>query len=40
MINIHARVKHLIQKYDTRDPERIINYLGIDLRYEDIGVKS
>ncbi|QXE18276.1 ImmA/IrrE family metallo-endopeptidase [Clostridium sp. 001] len=37
MINIHARVKHLIQRYNTRDPERIIKYLGIDLRYEDIG---
>ncbi|MBV4426486.1 ImmA/IrrE family metallo-endopeptidase [Clostridium tyrobutyricum] len=40
MINIHARVKHLIQKYGTRDPEKIINYLGIDLRYEDIGEKA
>lgn len=37
MINIHARVKHLIQRYNTRDPERIIKCLGIDLRYEDIG---
>lgn len=37
MINIHARVKHLIRKYGTRDPKKIIAYLGIDLRYEDIG---
>lgn len=29
MINIHARVKHLIQKYDTRNPEKLAKELGI-----------
>lgn len=31
MINIHARVKHLIQKYETRDPEEIANILNITI---------
>ncbi|SQB33434.1 ImmA/IrrE family metallo-endopeptidase [Clostridium cochlearium] len=34
MINIHARVKHLIQKYGTRDPNKIADYLGINVEYK------
>lgn len=33
--NIHARVKHLVQKYGTRNPERLANYLGIHIVYKD-----
>lgn len=40
MINIHARVKHLIQKYGTRNPAKIIAYLGINLLYEDLGEET
>ncbi|MCR3760293.1 ImmA/IrrE family metallo-endopeptidase [Clostridium felsineum] len=29
MINIHARVKHLVEKYETRNPERLAEELGI-----------
>lgn len=29
MINFHARVKHLIQKYGTRNPEKLACELGI-----------
>lgn len=29
MINIRARVRHLVQKYGTRDPERLAKELGI-----------
>ena len=29
MINIHARVKHLVQKYGTRNPEKLAKELGI-----------
>ena len=36
MINIHARVKHLVRKYETRNPEKLISYLGIRTRYEDL----
>lgn len=32
MINIHARVKHLIQKLGTRDPERIARELNIIIK--------
>ncbi|WP_446897480.1 ImmA/IrrE family metallo-endopeptidase [Clostridium sp. LBM24168] len=31
MINIHARVKHLIQKYGTRNPEKLAKELGITI---------
>ncbi|APM40519.1 ImmA/IrrE family metallo-endopeptidase [Clostridium kluyveri] len=31
MINIHARVKHLIQKYGTRDPEKLARELKITI---------
>ncbi|MFL0198427.1 hypothetical protein ACJDU8_23085, partial [Clostridium sp. WILCCON 0269] len=31
MINIHARVKHLIQKYGTRDPEKLAKELKITI---------
>lgn len=34
MINIHARVKHLIEKYNTRDPLKIISHLGIKVNYD------
>jgi len=27
--NIHARVKHLVQKYETRDPLKLASYLNI-----------
>lgn len=36
MINIHARVKHLISKYNTRNPLKIISHLGIKVKYEDL----
>jgi Zn-dependent peptidase ImmA (M78 family) len=32
MINIHARVKHLVQKFDTRDPEKIAKELNIIIK--------
>lgn len=32
--NIHARVKHLIQKHETRDPLKIANYLNIAVSYK------
>lgn len=31
LINIHARVKHLIQKYETRNPEELAEELGITI---------
>lgn len=34
MLNIHARVKHLIQKYGTRDPHKIADYLGINVEFK------
>lgn len=34
MLNIHARVKHLIQKHGTRDPNKIADYLGINVEYK------
>jgi Zn-dependent peptidase ImmA (M78 family) len=33
--NIHARVKHLVQKYNTRNPERLAQYLGIYVVHKD-----
>ncbi|WP_142414424.1 ImmA/IrrE family metallo-endopeptidase [Hathewaya massiliensis] len=33
MINIPVRVKHLVQKYGTRDPYKLANYLGINIEY-------
>lgn len=32
--NIHARVKHLVQKYGTRDPVSIAGELGIEVVYK------
>lgn len=34
MLNIHARVKHLIQKCGTRNPHTIADYLGINVLYK------
>ena len=33
--NIHARVKHLVQKYETRDPLRLARYLNIDVVHKE-----
>jgi len=38
--NIHARVKHLVQKYGTRNPERLANYLGIHVFYKEYSLKT
>ena len=40
MINIHTKVKHLVRKYGTRNPAKIIDYLNIDLRYQDLGKET
>lgn len=31
MINIHARVRHIIQKYGTRNPEKLSKEMGITI---------
>ncbi|MCM8901293.1 ImmA/IrrE family metallo-endopeptidase [Caldicoprobacter algeriensis] len=33
--NIHARVKHLVQKYETRDPLRLAKYLNIHVVHKE-----
>ncbi len=33
--NIHARVKHLVQKYETRDPLRLARYLNIHVVHKE-----
>lgn len=33
--NIHARVKHLVQKYETRDPLRLARYLSIHVVHKE-----
>ncbi|WKV08159.1 ImmA/IrrE family metallo-endopeptidase [Thermoanaerobacterium sp. CMT5567-10] len=35
MVNIHARVKHLIYKYGTRNPEKIARNLKMHIRYKE-----
>ncbi len=32
--NIHARVKHLVQKYETRDPIKLAKHLNIHVIYK------
>ncbi|CAM2952612.1 ImmA/IrrE family metallo-endopeptidase [Hathewaya histolytica] len=34
MMNIRVRVKHLVQKYDTRNPYKLAKYLGINIEYK------
>jgi Zn-dependent peptidase ImmA (M78 family) len=36
MITIPTKVKHLVKKHGTRDPEKIAAYLGIKVKYEDL----
>ncbi|WP_213996441.1 ImmA/IrrE family metallo-endopeptidase [Tepidanaerobacter syntrophicus] len=33
MKNIHARVRHLIQKFNTRNPAKIAKYINIHVKY-------
>jgi Zn-dependent peptidase ImmA (M78 family) len=33
--NIHARVKHLVQKYETRDPLKLARYLNIHVVHKE-----
>nr|PZM87930.1 MAG: ImmA/IrrE family metallo-endopeptidase [[Clostridium] cellulosi] len=33
--NIHARVKHLVQKYETRDPLKLARYLNIHVIHKE-----
>lgn len=40
MINIHARVKHLIQKTDTNNPYLIANYLHIKIYYANLDYET
>lgn len=36
MKSIHNRVRHLVKKYGTREPEKLAAYLGIEVSYEDL----
>lgn len=39
-INIHARVKHLVQKYQTRDPLRLARYLNINVAHKKYSIHT
>lgn len=38
--NIHARVKHLVQKWGTRNPEKLASYLDIHVVYKDYSLHT
>lgn len=38
--NIHARVKHIVQKYETRDPLKLAKYLNIHVVYKEYSLNT
>lgn len=40
MTNISTKVRHLVKKYGTREPEKLATYLGIEVSYEDLDMDT